>query len=778
MKDLTISKSLILLILIIITLICSISAVSADSSTIYVSVSSGNDSWDGQAAAYNSTTGSGPKLSIKNATGTVSNNGIIYIENGLYLGENNRDITIDKNITIQGQRKEQTIIDAKESKRIFYITYGTHVNIANLTFANGKSGIGGAICNSGSITIENCNFLSNTATDLGGAIFNSGNCTIFNSTFNENDADGDGGAIYNNGIFTTTNCTFTGNDVSSGGDVIGDNGGGAILNKGTFNVANSTFTSNKADNRGGSIKNSGVMNVTGSIFTMNTVTDNKADAGAIYNEGTFNINNSTISGSRADNKGGAIFNKGTLAITHSNLTDNALAAVLGDDVGGAIANTGTCTIEACNINNNYAKEGGGAIFSYDKGVLTINNSTFMNNLVDGGSNSGGAIYIAGGDVTIQNSIFRGNEAQSSGGAIFNGAYKDYNGGTCTITGCSFTNNTLGKKGVLTSYGGAIENSNANISVNFCRFYNNEGEEGSAIGNYGDYSYIIIGNNNWWGSNNPDFTKLLYWCSSPKQWLYMTINATPNTIHNFSENISITVSFNNIYNGKTITPLNPVNGYIPDGTLVWFFTPGTPGTTVNGLASISYTVTQLSMLNIQAQTDNQLVTTNVTVNRTQSKLQLTTIPSKINPKVGNTVIYTIKVSNNGPDTANDVVMTYILPEGLEFINARVDCGTYNYNPATRTLTWNMGDVPVGDPYMWLYLYHAKSGKYVIKPTLSTSTYDPTINRSIQSITMDIDPQNEVNAQTKTVPMQETGIPYVGIILAILMVLSGFYTSRRR
>ena len=61
----------------------SIQSVAADSSTIYVNTS-GNDAWNGQSATYEPTSNSGPKKTIKNAVGTVDNNGTIYIASGVY----------------------------------------------------------------------------------------------------------------------------------------------------------------------------------------------------------------------------------------------------------------------------------------------------------------------------------------------------------------------------------------------------------------------------------------------------------------------------------------------------------------------------------------------------------------------------------------------------------------------------------------------------------------------------------------------------------------------
>lgn len=116
----------------------------APGDTNYVNGSSGNDAWDGQSATHSGT--SGPKLSIKNATGTVNKNGTVNIANGVYTGVNNTNITINKNMAIKGQSKESTIINGTGTNWIFHIPGGINVTITNLTLTNGKStSKGGAI---------------------------------------------------------------------------------------------------------------------------------------------------------------------------------------------------------------------------------------------------------------------------------------------------------------------------------------------------------------------------------------------------------------------------------------------------------------------------------------------------------------------------------------------------------------------------------------------------------------------------------------------------------
>ena len=149
---------------------------------------------------YNSTCG--PKQTIKNATGTVANNGTIYIASGTYDESN---IIITTNMTIIGESQQNTIIDAQGNGNIFDITPGDGISLTlvNLTLQNGDStGNGGAIDNEGSdgiLNITNVTFNNNTAV-FGGAIYNHGTVTETNNTFNNNTASSDGGAIFNDGL--------------------------------------------------------------------------------------------------------------------------------------------------------------------------------------------------------------------------------------------------------------------------------------------------------------------------------------------------------------------------------------------------------------------------------------------------------------------------------------------------------------------------------------------------------------------------------------------------
>ena len=310
-----------------------VSAASGD--IIYVNGSSGNDSWDGQSAAWVSGT-TGPKLSIKNATGTVNSGGTVNIANGNYKGIYNTKIIINKDMNIIGQSQTGTIINGTDSAWIFKIQSGVTVAIKNLTLANGEADNGGAIYNDGSLTITGCNFSDN----------------IVNSTnYLEYPVDGFGGAIYNNGTLIVDNSNFTSNGAFFGG--------GAIHNTGDSTVTGSNFIDNhviQGGYGGGAISNDGILKVTDSTFINN---DAYACGGAIYNHNELTVINSDFKGNAAYAAGGAIYNICILTVAGSNFTNNAAYGV-GDPT--------------------YIPIAGGAIYNDYGGIYTVNSSQFAGNI--------------------------------------------------------------------------------------------------------------------------------------------------------------------------------------------------------------------------------------------------------------------------------------------------------------------------------------------------------------------------------------------------------------
>ena len=171
-------------------------------------------------------------------------------------------------------------------------------------------------------------------------------------------------------------------------------------------------------------------------------------------------------------------------------------------------------------------------------------------------------------------------------------------------------------------------------------------------------------------------------------------------------------------------------------------------------------------------------TNTAIYVPLASLYINSWASKNNPVVGENITLTFKVGNNGPDTARNVVFTLPIPAGMEYVDVLfVDQGTVTYDPLTRTITWTLGDVVVGDPTLQIRVKVLSAGNFVFTPRLTTDTYDLSIH--IQSITVNAqeDPV-VVNGATNTIGMQNTGAPIAQLLLAVLMVLGGLFVSKRR
>ncbi|MDR0911352.1 MAG: hypothetical protein LBM96_01960 [Methanobrevibacter sp.] len=170
--------------------------------------------------------------------------GVIYLKNGVYSGENNTNLSFDKNITVIGESSDKTIIDAGNLSQIFRLNSSNSYNFVNITFANVNSNAyfdslsGGALVVTGEskgdnyINISDCRFVNNSG-NFGGAIFN--DCDIIfiinNSSFNNNYAySSGGGAIYSSSRVKVSNSKF-------------DNSlyGKCVINVSYSNVTNSYF---------------------------------------------------------------------------------------------------------------------------------------------------------------------------------------------------------------------------------------------------------------------------------------------------------------------------------------------------------------------------------------------------------------------------------------------------------------------------------------------------------------------------------------------------------
>ena len=158
-------------------------------------------------------------------------------------------INITKPTTIVGPGARTLTISGANLGRILNVT-STGVVISGLTFAFGHFNLdGGAILNNGGdLSLTDCAFVNNVVTGpatSGGAIANETghSLSLRNCTFSGNQASNRGGGVYDGaGGLTATNCTFNGNTAVTGGGIFIQTG----VRADTFNILNCTLSGNTA----------------------------------------------------------------------------------------------------------------------------------------------------------------------------------------------------------------------------------------------------------------------------------------------------------------------------------------------------------------------------------------------------------------------------------------------------------------------------------------------------------------------------------------------------
>lgn len=203
---------------------------------------------------------------------------------------------------------------------------------------------------------------------------------------------------------------------------------------------------------------------------------------------------------------------------------------------------------------------------------------------------------------------------------------------------------------------------------------------------------------------------------------------------------------------------------------------TKNVTFNVTATVNATAAGTTLNNTinETQTEHPFNVTNyVTLYVPKSEVYVTTTPTNIQTTVGKIVTITFKVGNKGPDDAQNVIMTFQIPEGMEYVTSRIDAGTLvGYDATTRTLTWNIGTIAAGaDPYLWMDVKALWAGTFVIRSTIVSSTYNA--GGSVFSPDVVVEAVAE-----KTIGMQSTGAPIVPLVVAMLLVISGLVIPRRK
>ncbi|NEQ45909.1 MAG: DUF4347 domain-containing protein [Leptolyngbya sp. SIOISBB] len=281
-------------------------------------------------------------------------------------------------------------------------------------------------------------------------------------------------------------------------------------------------------------------------------------------------------------------------------------------------------------NGNVGGNGGGILNSSNAATVTLENATVAGNT----ATNGGGIYSQNGNVTLINSTISGNVATSNGGGIV------ASGGT--ITNSTITNNTAGDVGA--GNGGGVYSA-ASITVQ---------------------NSIIAGNFDNNGVQNPDVSG--------------TFVDNGNNLIGISEGSANFTTSTLV--GTSANPVDPVLAPLGDyggSTQTHVPLPGSPAIDA-GADIAAVTTDQRGQPRANGAYD-------IGADEVSADLAVSQTVSNANPSPGDSVTFTILVTNNGNDAVGDVSLNNLLPVGLTLTGVIPSSG--NYNPSTGD--WTIGDL---------------------------------------------------------------------------------------
>ena len=628
-------------------------------------------------------------------------------------------------------------------------TTGQKVKISNSYFEGNAAPIGGAITTHGNdITVDNSTFISNKAADDGGAVYVvDDGITVLNSNFGNNSAKNHAGAIYVKGNnVKIQNATFVNNSAHFAG---------AVRVEGNYvNVLNATFIGNKAISDGVSKSQAGALGISGnnvnidsSYFVNNTV---EGDAGAIGVKGShIKVTNSQFYSNHANpfnndlntGLGGAIYTMG------NNVTyDNAIFRYNTAVNGSALFVDGVASLKNIVFYRNQA-------YTYALPIIVQNPknpygvTVNVTVVIIGGNNIANAIHHVGqlNDISFDNVTYLFN---------VNGTIMNRTTGADEIHPVDGVENS--KNGTLI-YRDERENTQ---SINPIVIYN---EDGNIIYNetlissiYGDVRFSLSGlapGNYTIKAEHPEdlFYKAIKNETNFKVVDFVDLDVDITTDKNYyglDEEVEWTISLtnhgphtdNNCYvNGiklEDIVGFTPSKGTFDAATGIWKVGKLAKNEVVT--LKVKTKTTSLGTVTLTVNAVNSTEDTNISNNVATKTIYIQELPKVVptkdvnvtNPNYGDKVKYTIVVSNVGKITA-DVTLTDTLDKGLIFTGAS---GNYEYDSTTRTVTWNIDGLAVGQN-LTFYVYATVDAYGVLNNTVTVGDNTVIRNVTVPEITPD-------------------------------------------
>lgn len=175
------------------------------------------------------------------------------------------------------------------------------------------------------------------------------------------------------------------------------------------------------------------------------------------------------------------------------------------------------------------------------------------------------------------------------------------------------------------------------------------------------------------------------------------------------------------------------------------------------------------------------------------LEISKTVSKYEYSVGDFIEYLIKIRNNGPDTATNIVVSDFMNPKMNLVSYLTDMGSVNDDGALR---WSVDKLENNQSASFYYKVLAKEAGIVNnKVTVTSDSYDFNLLNNVASAIVDIKEKiNAVNnatkidkeiignkaiGKTKYCELEKTGIPIIVLVLALfgLIPISLRYYNRK-
>ncbi|MGL6298093.1 MAG: hypothetical protein ACRC1M_02890, partial [Methanobacteriaceae archaeon] len=474
-----------------------------------------------------------------------------------------------------------------------------------------------------------------------------------------------------------------------------------------------------------------------------------------YNNSTNNLINSSelgiidiisvVPSTGSYNNTSGIWNIGNLSV-NSTVSMNITVRI---KVTGQIINTAnvTATQEDPNLNNNVAS----AVLSASQKIDDLS----VNKVVNNRNPLNGAI-VTYTITVVNNGVDTAINSKLSDIFVIPNYSNNSTGNSLILVSATPSFGSFNSSNGIWTIGDLNANSQATLTLN-CRV-NGTGNITNTVNVSSDTFDPVMSNN----INNETLT------ASPVVDLAV-VKTVDNSNPLVGQNITFSIAVKN--NG----PNNATNVYVFDALangLIYINSTGTKGTYNN--VTGSWFVGNLSTgetvyLNITTLTNSSgnisntalvigneidLISTNdkstVTLNsQSNADLAVLKLVDKSNPNNGQIINYIITVSNNGPNTALNTILTDILPTGLIYLSSNPSQGTYNNN----TGLWTIGSLSSSTTVTLIITVIAnKAGAITNIVNVASDTIDsnPSNNLDVETIfvnpTTDLSIVKYVNAST--------------------------------